>query len=310
MRIVQVTDTHLRATATTVHWGYRPVASLAAVLDAVAADEEEVDMLIVTGDCIHAFPLEEDETFREGQQGDSPYHLLRTLLEQRLPAARLRAIPGNHDSRAHLSAVFPESAGGGTGGPPPPQAHCFAEKLGGWLVIGCDSQSGDPADPASEGDLTEPQLAWMRSALEAHADSPAVIFLHHPPTHDTPESFTEAGTAALEELLEATQGQVVGVVAGHIHADFTASMLGGVPLFTSPSSVFQSRINAEGLLLGSPNDAKLGPGYRVLDLGTDGTLSTRVARPLMPARLAQFPELLQGPRMARRDWPQGATALL
>jgi len=38
MKIVQVTVCHLPANAETIHWGYRPQASLAAVLDAAAAE--------------------------------------------------------------------------------------------------------------------------------------------------------------------------------------------------------------------------------------------------------------------------------
>eukprot|EP01045_Picozoa_sp_COSAG04_P005180 COSAG04_NODE_235_length_19140_cov_47.925109_17_plen_52_part_00 len=37
MKLIQVTDCHMRAAEDTIHWGYRPQASLAAVLDAAAA---------------------------------------------------------------------------------------------------------------------------------------------------------------------------------------------------------------------------------------------------------------------------------
>eukprot|EP01052_Picozoa_sp_SAG31_P046768 SAG31_NODE_9076_length_1339_cov_1.739516_2_plen_119_part_01 len=112
MKIVQVTDVHLRAAKTTVHWGYRSQGSLAAVLDAVASDDADTDLLIVTGDCVHAYPLEDEPWAHEGAEA---YHLLRTMITARLPGTRIRAIPGNHDSRGHLTDVFPESAGSGGG---------------------------------------------------------------------------------------------------------------------------------------------------------------------------------------------------
>jgi len=114
-------------------------------------------MVLVTGDCVHAYPL--DDGYEP--EGEEACQLLRRLIEERFPAAQVRAIPGNHDSRAALGATFPESVAVSA----PAGLHCFAEAAGGWLVLGCDTQSGDPLDPASEGDLTEAQLAWMRTAV-------------------------------------------------------------------------------------------------------------------------------------------------
>ena len=281
------------------------------MLDAAATTESTVDLCIVTGDCVAALPLEGDHSFRDGQDGDNGYRLLRKMVEDRLPLSTVRAIPGNHDSREKLSAVFPESArGGGSATPAPEQVHCFAEKLGGWLVIGCDSQTGNALDPAVEGNLAESQLAWVRTMLSTHTSSPTIIFLHHPPTRGTPQSFTESGAVAFEELLKDAKGQIKAVVAGHVHADLTIKTVGGVPIYATPSCVFQSRVSNDGLFLGAPNDIERGPGYRVLDLEPDGTLITRVVRPPMPAGYAKFDDLLEGPRMARRAWPRGARALL
>ena len=135
-------------------------------------------MVLVTGDCVHAYPL--DEGFEP--EGEDAYRLLRGLVEARFAAASVRAVPGNHDSRAALSAVFPESLGGGAAPAPPEGLHCFAELCEGWLVLGCDSQSGDPLDPASEGDMSPPQLAWVRSVVSTplHRHRPALRPCAHP----------------------------------------------------------------------------------------------------------------------------------
>ena len=217
----------------------------------------DADMVLVTGDCVHAYPL--DEGYEP--EGEDAYRLLRSLVEGRFVAADVRAVPGNHDSRAALSAVFPESLGGGAAPAPPEGLHCFAELCGGWLVLGCDSQSGDPQDPASEGDMSAPQLAWVRRVvsmrtppppcptplrspgpvrcrrqLDAHPGTPAIICLHHPPIEGT-ESFTDSGAREIEALV-AENAQVKAVVAGHIHHDYNA-FLGDVPLLATPSCVFQ-----------------------------------------------------------------------
>lgn len=172
------------------------------------------------------------------------------------------------DSRAALSAVFPESVGSIVVDPPE-GLHCFSELIGCWLVLGCDSQSGDPNDPASEGDMSATQLTWMHNVvsmqahkatrpplarmpdpleaalfycavcswqLNAHPDTPSIICLHHPPVEGT-ESFTNSGAKAIEALV-AANAQVKAVLAGHIHNDFD-SKLGDVPLLVTPSCVFQ-----------------------------------------------------------------------
>ena len=298
MKIVQITDTHFRAEETTVHWGYRSQATYRTFLEAVAEGHADVDMVVITGDCVACYPVEEDPAF--SPEGEPAYRLLRSMAEEQLPGVPLRALPGNHDSREHLSRVFPESAGGGALAAPP-GTHCFAETLGGWLLVGLDSQCGDPLDPNGEGELGDAQLDWLRRALTAHPAAPAVLFLHHPPTHNTPTSFTEAGAEALEAVVEAHASQIRAVVAGHIHADFTTDMLGGVPLLATPSGIAQSRIDEHtGLLLGGPVDVEHGPGFRVLELAEQGSVETHVERPAMQPGWAVFEELRLGPRMASR----------
>lgn len=134
----------------------------------------DAEMVLVTGDCVHVYPL--DEGFEP--EGEEAYQLLRSLVEARFPAATVRALPGNHDSRAALSAVFPESVGGSAATVPPTGLHCFAELMGCWLVLGCDSQSGDPHDPAGEGDISFAQLSWLRSVVRTHLASSHVDPLH------------------------------------------------------------------------------------------------------------------------------------
>ena len=50
-------------------------------------------------------------------------------------------------------------------------------------------------------------------------------------------------------------------------------------------------------------DVDHGPGYRVLELGDSGTISSRVVRPEMREGLSQLSDLLSGPRLERRSMP-------
>jgi Icc protein len=231
MKIVQITDTHIRSDDTVVHWGYRPEASLAAVLAHVRVENANADLILISGDCVHAFPAEPDPAFRVSETV-AAYTKLRGLVSSSVGAGvPIRAIPGNHDSRALLSEAFPESARSSdeSGLPPsPPGAHCFAEELGGeWLLVGLDSQTGPAHDPLSEGGLGAVQRDWLRGCLRASAERHAIIFLHHPPLPHK-GCFNAAEAADLEALLVEHAGQIKAVVAGHIHNDFTATLGGGV----------------------------------------------------------------------------------
>jgi Icc protein len=308
MKIVQVTDTHIRGDATMVHWGYRPHASLAAVLEAVRSDHSDADLLICTGDCVHAFPEEPDAAFRGGEVGG--YKVFHGLLSGACPpTALLHALPGNHDNRQQLSAAFPQSThtacegGGGPALPPsPPGVHCFGAILKGWLLLGCDSQTGPPTEPHSHGGLGEEQRRWLQSCLRTCPDLPAIIFMHHPPVRDS-SSFDPIELPKLEQVLREHRDQIQAVVAGHIHSDFTAQLCGGdgPRLHTCPSSVFQFHVDRSGKV--SEQDFESSPGFRVINclggsIDWSDTRKPSVVRPPMPAT-AQLSKLIHGPRMAR-----------
>ena len=106
--LVQVTDTHLRADPSVVHWGFRSQASLQTILSHVHdAHHDEVDMVLVTGDCVHSHPREADASL--GVEGVGAYQILRRAVEKSVrPDTRIRALTGNHDSRQDLATVFPE----------------------------------------------------------------------------------------------------------------------------------------------------------------------------------------------------------
>jgi len=222
MKIVQVTDTHIRADPTVIHWGYRPHASLQTVLEAVQRDHADVDVLICTGDCVHAYPEEPDSGFRGGEEAG--YVVLHRLLTGACPpTALLHALPGNHDSREFLGAVFPQSAQTSAAPLPtsPPGVHCFGSLVDGWLLLGCDSQSGPPTDPNSHGSLGTTQCQWLRSCLTACRGLPTIIFMHHPPVaHEG--CFDADSVAEFEAILADYTPQIKAVVAGHIHSAFAS----------------------------------------------------------------------------------------
>ena len=70
------------------------------------------------------------------------------------------------------------------------------------------------------------------------------------------------------------------VCAGHFHADFATS-IGGVPLVGTPASYAVQFDVATAGALGSTDEGAL-PGYRVLELGAEGKVETRVVRVPLP----------------------------
>lgn len=311
MKIVQVTDTHIRADPTVVHWGYRPHASLSVILEAIKRDHADVDFLICTGDCVHAYPEEPDAAFRGGEEAG--YLVLRKLLTEAAPATTLlHALPGNHDSREFLGTVFPQSRNSVLPLPSsPPGVHCFGVLVKGWLMLGCDTQSGPPTDPNSHGAFGEAQFQWLRACLTACSSKPTIIFMHHPPVaHEG--CFDADSVAEFEQILVEHNQQVKAVVAGHIHNDFTIRLCGGSgpPLLACPSCVFQFHVDPDGKV--GKQDFVNGPGYRVINCTVDAidmsaAKKPMVVRPPLPPK-ARLPWSVkpEGPRMAHSPWPAAA----
>ena len=115
-------------------------------------------------------------------------------------------------------------------------------------------------------------------------------------------------------LLARHADQVKAVVAGHIHNDFHGQSVGGIPLFASPSTVFQFEVSPEGHV-SDVYDNINGPAYRLLELdggeallavpgGGGGHVSTSVHRvPMPPHALKAANNSAEGPRMDRAPWP-------
>ena len=254
------------------------------------------------------------------EEGLASYVQLRQLVEARARSGecRLGIIPGNHDPRRHIMQAFPEQFDStGVGALPATFAEqaqaqagdastaraTFAEVIGGWLVVGLDTlddgqqraRRGEEVAPsgAGNGGFDSEQAAWLRRTLSAHPTTPAVIFLHHPPIASVREFgapadgptpfdpiFEPAGLAALQAVVADHQEQVKMVCAGHFHADFATS-IGGVPLVGTPASYAVQFDVATAGALGSTDEGAL-PGYRVLELGAEGKVETRVVRVPLP----------------------------
>lgn len=244
-RILQLTDFHLLAAAGARMYGVDTEQSLLDALTAALADGPPPDLALLTGDLV-----QDPEA--------ATYARLRRCLDA-LPCPALW-LPGNHDDPRLAAAALTDG-------------DCWSQNhrlLGPWVLICLDSTI--PRSPA--GRLADSELARLQDLLDRHADRHALIALHHPPI--------PTGSAWLDTMMLANADRFFrilaphtrtkSVVCGHIHQELDMQVE-GIRVLGTPSTCFQFR----------PRETDFGldfvpPGWRWIELGPDGTLTTRVRR--------------------------------
>ncbi|MCM5558893.1 phosphodiesterase [Pleomorphomonas sp. JP5] len=191
MKLIQVTDPHLRGDGQPI-CRLDPAANLAKAVADINRNHADADLVVFTGD------LSDD-----GSQAS--YRLLADLLEPLIPPPRLML--GNHDNRGAFRAVFPDA----------PAEDGFVQSI-------LDAQAArlvflDTLDEgAVAGRLCDRRLAWLDRQL-GEADSPVLIFMHHPPFDigmQPLDGVKLADPRAFADVL-ARHGKVRHIFAGHVH---------------------------------------------------------------------------------------------
>jgi Icc protein len=238
--LLQITDLHLLAAENSRLLGVDTAASLNAVLRAALA-ERAADAMIVTGDIAH-------------DAMETTYARVRAAIAARYQGPILW-LPGNHDLAVPLDRERPA-----------PRELA----LGDWQIIAIDTHM----DGADGGNVGAAELERLRALLARITPRFVIVAGHHPPVPlGTPWLDRDSianGTAVLDLL--SGHSRVKAYVCGHVHQE-TESMHRGVRVLTTPSTCFQ-------FVPGTPSfsvDATP-PGWRWLDLASDGTLTTRVGR--------------------------------
>ena len=216
--------------------------------DYLLEHHSDCDRLVVSGDLVH-------------DEGEDVY---RELLEQLSPwEGRLRVIPGNHDSRSPMQKVFGDILRDD------PESASFIDEVGGWTLIGLDTL----IEGAVEGDLAGEQWVWFREAV-AKATGPIAVFMHHPPVFVGSQWVDQLSLVSLgvfANLVEEFE-QLKLVVCGHVHQEYYTQIF-HADVFTTPSTCVQFKPNATEFAVDSSS-----PGFRTIDLNSDGTFQTQVHR--------------------------------
>ncbi|WP_375751404.1 3',5'-cyclic-AMP phosphodiesterase [Vibrio sp. HN007] len=246
IKLLQLTDTHLFSTTDGCLLSVNTLDSFHAVVQEVINQEVEYDAVLATGD------ISQDHTAKSYQR-----------FEQGIASLEKKCLwlPGNHDFKPNMSSVLPSE-----------QISADEHVLAGdhWQIIQLDSQvTGVP-----HGRLSEQQLALLKDKLEEYPDRYTLILLHHHPVL--------VGSAWLDQhtLYDADNfwniivkhTNVKATLCGHVHQEFDERHF-GVRVMATPSTCVQFKPDSQDFAL----DAKE-PGWRTLELKSDGTIETRVHR--------------------------------
>ena len=193
-----LSDTHLAEDRSRVERGINMTRHFEIVARELVGLEKRPVGVLLNGDC----------AFNSGESGD--YSRLRDLLEP-LRAAQMpmHLALGNHDNRERFWEVFQDEKRARR-----PltdrQAVLLRTPLANWFIL--DSLEKTLSTP---GLLGPEQLDWLASTLDANADKPALVMLHHNPGIEG-GNIGLKDTIALLDVLRPRR-QVKAYFFGHTH---------------------------------------------------------------------------------------------
>ena len=246
-RFLQFTDTHLLTDPDALLRGARTLPRLRACLEHARRLYFPVDAVVVTGDIVHDEP--------------AAYTVLNLVFgDFGMPVL---LIPGNHDVPAELRRQLPRA---------PFQVGGEYRTSNGWQVVLLESWYADAVD--GEGRLGIDQLETLERTLASSAEPHALVFVHHPPLPMDSEALDRLGLldgADLCRTVARHADRVRGVCWGHAHQALDVYGPGNVRYMCSPATSMQFRPRHPTF---AADDRP--PGYRVIDLGVDGSIASEV----------------------------------
>ncbi|MGD9387193.1 MAG: metallophosphoesterase [Gammaproteobacteria bacterium] len=249
LRLLQLTDSHVRAAADGEVKGWRTLDSLELALAAALDGQDPPDAILATGD------LSQDGS------PESYRHLRRVLGAPGLPVF---CIPGNHDHPPTMAAELSS----------PPFHYCGDHGLGRWRLVMLATWDGDRGG----GRLPADELQRFQRVLERASEPHLLVVLHHQPV-PVHSWLDKVGLDNADAFMRIADGdsRIRAIVWGHVHQVFERHRR-GVHLLATPSTCFQFKPGASS----SDVDPSRGPGFRWLDLLPDGRIATRAGWARMP----------------------------
>jgi 3',5'-cyclic-AMP phosphodiesterase len=254
LRLLQLTDSHLRATPDGKVKGWNTRKSLQLALEAALDGHALPDAILATGDL---------------SQDGSPasYRHLRDILGD--IGVPIFCIPGNHDHPQTMSAELSRL----------PFHYCGDHVLGAWRLVMLTTWDGDRGG----GRLPQSELRRLSQLLEKSAEPHVLVVLHHHPV-PTGSWLDKVALDNTDEFFAVVDScaRVRGILWGHVH-QVQESQRRGVRLLGTPSTCFQFMPRVRN----SDVDPAAGPGWRWLELLPDGRIASRVERAPKPRGIDQ-----------------------
>ena len=208
--IAQITDTHIGYDLQAGDQEFNYLRCLSVIEDILALPSQP-DMLVLSGDL--------------ADNGDPDcYARLKAAVES-CPFP-VYPMAGNHDRRDELIRAFPgfEDENGFVQ---------FSAECRGLRVVCLDSLDHG----RHGGAFCEERAEWLEAELNAHPDTPTVIFVHHPPVVAGIDWMDPRPSESWFRRFHETvipHSQIVGIKCGHLHRPLHA-MIGHIPLSVTPA---------------------------------------------------------------------------
>lgn len=237
--IAQITDMHIRPSGTKAYGVVDTEAMLRQAVASILAQPRQPDVVVASGDLTDCGLSEE-------------YELLRDIL--RLLPMPVYVIPGNHDRRDTLRAVF--------------AADGYLPRDGAFLHYTIEDLplrliALDTVVPGKgHGEMDAARLAWLDARLGEQPDRPTLVFMHHPPFPtglQHMDSINCRNGAAMAELVR-RYPNVERIACGHHHRSIQIRWAGTIGS-VAPSVAHQVLLDLQ------PHEAPLftlePPGYHL-----------------------------------------------
>ncbi len=249
MRLLQITDLHLKAAPEACMQGEVIRSSLDAVLyTALESQTKAPDVIIISGD------ISDEE---QEQNCTKAYQYLKERLKGL--DSKKYYLPGNHDLPRLLNHSFCTQAR-------------TSLVIDNWQLIFLDSS----LNGSLGGRLDAMQLKILKELLDSQPAEHALIFLHHPPIAIGSRWLDRIGLQNGAEFINliAEYSSVKAVVFGHIHQQFE-SEVAGIRMMGTPAVCPRQFLPGAGEFR---VDTQASSGFRWLTLLPDGTLESEVVR--------------------------------
>lgn len=242
-RILQITDCHLGDKLGDTLLGLNTDYSLGLVLQRMQSYVAGADLLVCTGDLSN-----------EGSQA-----AFERLLGY-LPDIEQIWLPGNHDNNALMQKAIAGK-----------QQFLGGRTLGNWQLTMLDSTIENKVP----GLLKPSEINRAIEALTTKPNAHHVFFTHHPMLAVGCKWLDWQAIAQGEEILSrlSSYPQLKAIVNGHVHQD-VQQQFAHIALYSTPATSVQFKSQSDNFAL----DEYIMPGFRVLDLHDDGSISTEVIR--------------------------------